>query len=911
MSEEILNRDDGDVQEIIETVDNALQKQGEKKLTGAQRVVLQACLGEQAGQKSPSYNAMAADAGYSSKTLRTDGYKLFQGLGRLFGRKVDKANCNVRVREWYRHKTELRNRAIFGRDDDLAVLLDTIGVHGKRVICVHGPPGIGKSYLAKMLFQQIVGGSRRDFDSFLSYQAVDVPNVATLYQHVLDDMVAEPPRRSTTAGAGLTNLLRTRRILLHLNNIDRLFDQNYPDGRFREESRCYEEWLQSILDRNDFLGCVLLTGRLLPRCLNDDRPNLHRHSLEPIDQEAALSLLEHKGVEQSPETLRQWGQSCGYNPGVLAAVADKVRRAVRRFDDFYGVLTTVFHSMDTRWETYLNQLHRQEQLILGWLLLHPHIQVEWQDTDVYINGQRSDIYPAVLTCLYDRRLIKLDATGHPMLASDWIRFSVTRYLTTHLLDACFEPDQDEVNLSPLNRYPLTVAKSPLWSRQWYEKWVIRPLGIKLTERNQKKDSWSKINRVKRLKDFLVKVVKHDALKEGHVAGNLLNIAVGLQLPFTNLPFANVTIRNVDLSTISLKELKVRNCHFVDCVLSVHLHGQLVAAMSPNGDTIAVGDAEGRICCWQRQTEEGFYELFRFTRLRGQAGHPLPVSKLAFGNDTMLGIVADRQVYSWWLGEVQDPEELMAISERAASLACFADDYIAVGLENGDIQVKEYLQDRPFSLQVHGQEYQRGHTRAVKALAIQPRDNTVRLLSIGGEDRILLWNLQRPDTSPREYRRDRASYYTMAFRSKGWVAAFFRDEQCYLRLDKNTERQIPYDEPVSRFCFSQNGDFFAVRRTNAIDIQPLDMGKVQTIPEENFPEYMLLSNDGRWLLTISEEYPYFVRVWDTHTQQLCWELSAEPQQTNEPDFKPDIQLHACRGLSDAETAFWSDYGAIIP
>ena len=909
MSEQVRNTGDDDSQEIIAAVDSALQKRGEKQLTGAQKVVLQACLREQVGQKSPSYNAMADDAGYSSKTLRTDGYKLFQTLGRIFGKKVDKANCNVRVREWHRHKADLRDMAIFGRDDDLTTLLNTIGVHGKRVICLHGPPGIGKSYLVKALFQQVMDSSRGDFDSYFSYQAVDVPTVATLYRHVLEDLGEEPSSRGTSEGAGLTHLLRTRRILLHLNNVDRLFDPHYPDGRFREESCCHEDWLQSILDRTDFQGCLLLTSRLLPRCLNDNRTNLHRHSLEPIDEEAALGLLEYASEDISLQLLRQWIPSCGHNPGILAAVVDKVSRAVRRFDDFYSVLATVFHSMDTRWETYLSQLHRQEQLILGWLLLHPHIKFEWQDTDVYVNGQRSEIDPAVLTCLYDRKLIKLDAMGHPVLASDWIKYFVTRHQTKHLVETCFE--QDQVDLSPLNQFPLTVAQSPLWCRQWYERWLIRPLGSRLTEHDQPTGSWSKINRVKRLKELLIQVVEHDVLRQGHVAGTLLNIAVGLQLPFTNLPFANVTLRNVDLSTTALTDFNVRNCHFVDCVLPVRLHGKLVAALSPDGETIAVGDAEGRICCWQRQTEEGFYQLFRFTRIKNQAGQALPIRKLAFGNDSMLGIVADQRVYSWWLGEVQDPEALMTIPERATSLACFADDYIAVGLEGGDIWVKEYLKDEPLSLRVRGSEYQRGHTGPVRTLAIKPWENRVQLLSIGHGDRILLWNLQRPDASPKEDRRDRAIYYAMAFRTRGWVAAFYRDDQyCCLRLGKNSERHLPYDEPVSKFCFSANGDFFAVKKISGIDVYPIDIEQRHTIPEESFPEYMLLSNDGRWLLSIAEEYPYFVRVWDTQARKLCWELSAEPKPMNETG-RPDILFQDCRGLSAAETAFWSDYGAIIP
>jgi WD40 repeat protein len=893
------------IEAIVSAVAEGLRSGNYRELTGAQRTVLTFCL---QNRRRMTYQRMATESSYTNNALRDAGSDLFQELTRLIGRRVQKNTCNQLIRDWYERTTELANTRLHGRDGDLQVLLDAVRVQAKRVICVYGPPRIGKTYLVRLLCQHLQdnGDGNGDFVRVLPYEAANVPTVEVLYQQVLDDLGETPPAGLTSAQAGLTRLLRHHRFFLQLNNTDGLHDREALDGRFQPESQGYEDWLSSILDREDLQGCVILIGRMLPRCLNDTQINLCRHRLAPLDEQTAITLFRQKVLahhDYPPEALGHLIRFCGHNPGILAAVADKLNNAGFRLRDFFNDIFAEPHGTDALWENYLQQLTPKENRLLGWLLLYPYIKIRQNATAWYAHDQRLPMDASVvLSCLRNRWLITFDDQHHPVLRSDWIRHFVAKHVMEDLARAFGQGELDQINL-----YPLTVPQAPLWYRQWQERWLLSPLDSRLRDADQTRDTWSKLHRVGRINEFLRQALalEDPGLKEGYLAGNLLNIAVVLALPFTELRLAGVTIRNADLWSISLNGFRVRHCRFVDCVLPVHLHGQLVAAMSPSGLAIAVGDAEGRICCWQRQ-EDGF-TLYRFTRILDGAGAPLAISKLSFGNATMLGIVAHRQVYRWWLGEENDPEWLMTIPAAATSLASCDDEYVAVGLENGDIRVKQDLVDEPFSLKVQAGEYQRGHSGRVKTLTVNPDPDSGQLLSIGYGDRILSWNIWAPDAEPEEFHPQATIYNALAFRPDGWVASIFLGARNYLRLGDGSLRELPYEEPLGKFCFSPNGNFFAVRKTHGIEVRSLDLKMHQTIPNERDLDYMLVSNDGHWLLTIATDYPHTVQVWDTQSQKLCWELSAEQKHTNPPDFQPDILLEACEGLSPIEQAFWSDYG----
>lgn len=893
------------INEIVDAVAREVTENSAYALNDSQLTVLRFCLQDQERSRPLSYRAMADESGYTFNTLRSAGSELFGVLSPLLQRTVRRNTCNRLVREWYHLRYERINNPLFGRQDDLDQLLTAILSQNKRLICVYGPPSVGKKALVDVLWDQICDHPTPHFAVRIQCDAKRLSTVAALYQYVCEEL-EEESSTALPASLAMTRLFRRRPFFIQLYNVDELFDPQYPDGRFQEGSRCYEDWLQDIRNYYGLPSCLIVIARIPPRCLDDDRLNLCRYRLRPLQKQHALELLRSRNIpHDSTQTLEEIVHFCGYIPGVLKVIAIKIANYRRPVRDYYSLVASAPHSIDDTWEFYLSRLSQDEQIILAWLLLYPFVKIRWENDELFVGEQQLPINSSALVCLDARGLIDFDERHYPLLASRWVRYFVARHVAANLVNAYMSDDPEA-----LNQYPLMVAHAPLWHRQWQEQWVIGVLDGLLRKIGDDRGLWSKSHRTDRVYGLLQKICSDADLRQGYVTGNLMNIAVALNLSLSNLAFSRMTIRNADLSAVSLQGLRVQDCEFVNHVLPVHLHGQLVVAMSPNGQTIAVGDAEGRICCWQRQNDNGFYQLFRFSRIRNAEGTALAISKLSFGNEFMLGIVAaDCHVHRWWLRVEQEPEPLMTLPKDASSLICCEEDFIAIGLEGGDIYV-QYDIDPPFSLSGSERESQFGHTGDVKFLAANIESG--QLLSIGYGDRFLVWDIWEPDSIPREYSNQRI-YSQLAARNDGWVAAVVLDDDLYLSFEGGRQLQYPHRK-LGKLSFSRSGDFLAVRRIIEaqenrcqVEIHNVELTNCRTIAYSEDLQDIQISNDGCWLMTFASDVPHHVRLWDMREQRVCWELSPEPERMRNIS---SIQLSSCSGLSNAERGFWADYGATL-
>ncbi|MGD1941111.1 MAG: AAA family ATPase [Leptolyngbyaceae cyanobacterium] len=897
---------------IVEAVANAVEEQLEKNLQEAQLIVLKFCLQDTVRSRSLSYQGMADESGYAFHTMRCAGSELFQILSDLVGQKVSRKNCNDSVRRWHGETTEFDDNPLFGRQNDLRRLLEAISSRTKRLICVYGPPGIGKKYIVRMLFQQMVEAPESSFTRVIPCNISLFPTVDALY-HYVRQQLNELQAASDSAAVGLTSLLQQHPIFLQLHNTDSLYDPDYADGRFRQESCCYENWLHHIRDQSQLRGCVILISRMLPSCLKDEHHTLYCHALKPLQKRHALALLRQKGLKRhSRERLEELAHACGHIPDVLAAVARRVSAVPDGVADFFTILASDSSEADRSWEDYLSQLTRDEQTLLGWLLLYPRAKIRWTTQGIFVGSKKLSVTTAALVGLRERGLLTTDVQNHPKLFCEWVRYFVARHVTSLLLDA-YRKEQ----LYAMNDYPLMMPRAPLWHSQEQKELVIQPLDERLRHVGHNTGGWTKIQRAERFQKLLLQTSRDDELSRGYAAGNILTIAASMGLPLSKMAFSEMTIRNAalfDLSSDSLHGLRIQDCKFVDSVLPVPLRGQLVTALSPEGKMLVVGDAEGHVCCWQRQTDDGFYALHGFIRILRDDGQPLAIRMLSFGNELMLGIVAESEVYRWWLGLEQELDILMSLEHEANSIVCGGDEFVAVGLENGDIQVWQEFEKDPFCLRLANGSP--AHRDPVRTLAVNLDDPASgRLMSIGYGDRILIWNLWERDTEPEVLGAGQSIYYQLICRSEGWQAVILNRDQHYIRLFDESWQHLPYEQ-FTNFCFNPNGNFFAVRRIiNAerhqgeIEVRRLDFREAKTIDCNTELKDLQLSNNGRWLMTIAAGYPHKISLWDTQAQKVCWTLSAVRQSRKASAAGRQMQLINCEGLLPAEAAFWSDYGVV--
>jgi WD40 repeat protein len=882
-----------DTEAIIQAFNQLLLSHSKPLLTPSQQVVLEWCLNHSHG----TYKTIAADSNYNENALRDAGCKLFAIIKSVLGKRVRKRTCGQAVREWYQHKTLADNTNLIGREADLQALLNAITLENRRLICISGPPRVGKTYLVRRLTQQLLDLNL--FDTPIEGYCPQLPNVKSLHQLVLTSIDwgfnSSPPELSPTAA--LTYLLDTRRLLLILDKTDVLQQPEALGGGFQVNSKGYEGWLRSLLDRYSLSSCVILVGRALPRCLQTNHDLVFHLPLKGLSEDSSKQLLRQQGLNHcSSQQLDQIGKFCGYSPGILAALAHKILNSGNR--DLEYILNHplgTFHADDDLWQEALDDLTPLERELMGWLVLYPDATVKWENDGLRLNDQlATDLEPA-LKSLRNRGMVDVDQAGLYCIHTDWLCHMVRHNLLIELAQTL---DKQEVHT--LSRYPLIEPQAPLWRRQ--EQWqaLLGRLQDQLERINPK--SWTTQFRLETINIMLGKLRTNPELQKSFGIGNLLNIAVALKVPLSALKLSGLTISNADLWSAPWQGIKLTGCHLINTPLPVVLRGHLAAALSPDGNVIALGDEEGRILCWRRLQER--FELFRFAQISSLFGQPTGVAQLSFGAEDMLAISVGQEVYRWWLGTAQtEPTKLMSVPSAITSLACGGDDYIAAGLQNGTIMVWHESLESTIEL--------RGHSGPVRELAVSQNLYSNHLASRGLGDRILLWRVGETELPQREIRPERYMFCALAWDYDELVSAAYVDDRLLLRRADGTTQPLPFLENVSMLRLSPKGDTLGALRKNVVEIRHLPTeGQAIHLPCEGQLQTLAICNHGTWGLILAQNTNsgvHTVQVWEVKIGKLCWELTAQPFNKLEPLTGAEITLESCQGLTDIEKTYWQSVG----
>ncbi len=888
-----------DTEAILNTFNQHLLNYGQTILTPSQRMVLDWCL----SHPHSSYKEIAATSRYQASSLRDAGSKLFAIIEATLGRRVKKATCGQVIREWYEQKKAFGQQSTFGREADVQTLLEAIQVRERRLICISGPPRMGKTHLVGRLCQHLQ--EQESFESRVSGQATTLPTVETLYQLVSTHLRERRYSGQLPAAAALTHLLETRKLLLVLEKTEVLHEPEAVGGRFKPESAGYEQWLRSLLDRHSLHSCVILVCRVPPRCLQTSHDMLFHHPLRGLTEPAAESLLRQQGLDRYPtQTLGDLAQFCGFNPGVLVAAAHKILTSgTQNPAEFIRYPLATFHADDPIWQEAMDDLTPSEYALLSWLLLHPDEPVKGDGHGLPLNGRGGRTWLPAMQSLRNRGMVDLDPEGAHFIQPVWLRHVVMQHGVECLAAAFHQGD-----IEALNQHPLVVPRAPLWRRQWHRHYRLEPLGDRLAQTHPQ--AWTTQYRQDKINTMLNGLRANAGGQDGYGAGNLINLAVALKVPLSELKVAGLTLRHADLWTAPLQGVDLTGCDLIDTVLPTALYGALTAALAPSGRHLAVGDETGRVLCWRRV--DGAFELYRFAQIVGDDGQPLGMTHLAFGDEDMLALVAGQTIYRWWLGAAhQDPARLMVAPAPVTSLTCCRDEYVAVGLQDGGILVWDDLREQPVEL--------RRHIGRVQEVVANPDPDSDLLISRGdGGDRILVWHLRQPETEPQEIRRERHLFFRMTWQSGQPLAAVYVDDQLQLRRADGTTQPLPYRGDISMLRFSANGQYLAALKRDqngdAVDIRDLSTLTLGTsIPHHGILQALEISQDGKGLLTVAQDRPdgpHTVRLWNVEARQLDWELTASPPRPSGSSQPPMPQLRDCRGLSEVERAYWQSHGVVV-
>src|SRR5712692_6406091 len=606
----------------------------------------------------------------------------------------------------------------YDRERELATLARWVVEEGCRLVSALGMGGIGKSALAVRAMQQLAG----HFEVVLFRSLRDAPGCSALLESYLSVLAPESLALLSQSQERRLSLLleelRSRRVLLVLDNLEVLLEEGEVLGRLRPGFEAYGHLLRQVA-QTAHQSCLLLTSREKPaglRALEGSRTLVRSLRLSGLDAAACAQLLADHEVSGSQEERARLGAVYEGNPLALQIVAETIADLLRgQIDPFLSGGTVVFGSITQLLEEQWARLSPLEQTVLDWLaILREPVTLDELRAVLVSPLSPVQVLEAV-DGLHRRSLIERGQRA----GSFTLQSVVLEYVTTKLVTTAIQEIQ-QGRLERLLQHGLSQAQAKEYVRQTQERLLLAPLLARL---QSVEHSGAEVEA--RLRELL------DGLRgraQGYGPANLVALLRLLRGHLRGLDLSQLALRGVYLQGVELQDATLSGALLRESVLTEAFDAIWTVAISKSGQYWATGSKRGEVRVWR--------EAGQTLHLAWQEHTDIVVS-IAFSPDerTLASGSLDGSVKLW---EVESGAPLWTVGpiNGMQSLA-FAPDGRTLASGGNETTVRLWdaklgtaLEDLP-------------HPGAVFSLAWSPDG---RLLASGGFDgHIRLW--QRQQTGP--------------------------------------------------------------------------------------------------------------------------------------------------------------------
>ncbi|MBV6625357.1 MAG: NACHT domain-containing protein [Rivularia sp. (in: Bacteria)] len=361
-------------EELLTIANQAVFKLTNEYLSDLQSELLKASC------KNQTYEQFAEIHGYCIDYIKKDvGCKLWHLLSEALGEKVTKKNFKQALERGKQNgnivvpsmmKIQQNHRrdwgiapdvsAFYGRKRELETLKQWITQDRCRVVAILGMAGIGKTFVATKLVEEI----EDKFDSVIWCSLRNEPCLKSILNEIVGFLSNQ--QQNNAEIKNLLECMRSSRCLIILDNLESILQSGDFAGKYRNGYEQYGELLR-LVEETYHQSCLILTSRekSFEIASQETTKSLVRCLKLSGSLEAAQAIISWQTLLGSDEQKQDLCRRYGYNPQILKIIATLIKDVFDgEIEEFLNQDTVAFNSIRMFFNQQFERLSEIEQIIM-------------------------------------------------------------------------------------------------------------------------------------------------------------------------------------------------------------------------------------------------------------------------------------------------------------------------------------------------------------------------------------------------------------------------------------------------------------------------------------------------------------------------------------------------------------------